>query len=40
VFADLGLDEADELFTRSQLGFQVWKVFKARNLEQQEIADL
>jgi predicted XRE-type DNA-binding protein len=40
VFADLGLDDADELFARSQLGFQVWKILKARNLKQREIADL
>jgi predicted XRE-type DNA-binding protein len=36
----LGLDDADELFACSQLGFQVWKILKARDLKQQEVADL
>jgi predicted XRE-type DNA-binding protein len=40
VFTDLRLDDADELFARSQLGFQVWKILKAKNLKQREIADL
>ena len=40
VFADLGLDNTDETFARSQLGFQVWKILKARNLKEREIADL
>ena len=26
VFADLGLEDADELFTRSRLGFHVYKI--------------
>jgi predicted XRE-type DNA-binding protein len=40
VFADLELDDADELFTRSQLGFQVWKILKDKDLKQREIAEL
>jgi predicted XRE-type DNA-binding protein len=40
VYADLGLEDADELFARAQLGFQVWKILKDRNLKQREIADL
>jgi predicted XRE-type DNA-binding protein len=40
VFADLGLDDADELFARSQIGFQVWKILKSMNLKQREIAHL
>jgi predicted XRE-type DNA-binding protein len=40
VFADLGLDDADELFARAQLGFHVYKILKDRNLKQREIARL
>jgi predicted XRE-type DNA-binding protein len=40
VFADLGLDDADELYARSQLGFHVHKLLTARKLKQQEIASL
>lgn len=40
VFADLELDDADELFARSQLGFQVWKILKDKELKQREIAEL
>ncbi len=40
VFADLELDDADELFARAQLGFQVWKILKAKELKQREIAKL
>lgn len=40
VFADLELDDADELFARAQLGFQVWKILKAKELKQREIAEL
>jgi predicted XRE-type DNA-binding protein len=40
VFADLGLEGADELFTRSQLGFHVYKVLTDRNLKQREIGAL
>ncbi len=38
VFADLGLEDADELFARSQLGFQVYKILKSKSLKQREIA--
>ncbi len=40
VFADLGLDDADELFTRAQIGFHVYKILESRNLKQREIAKL
>ena len=38
VFADLGLDEADELYARAQIGFCVYKILKAKKLKQREIA--
>ena len=40
VFADLGLKDADELFTRSQLGFHIYKILTDRNLKQREIGAL
>jgi predicted XRE-type DNA-binding protein len=40
VFADLGLEDADELYSRAQLGFHVYKLVKERDLKQREIASL
>lgn len=40
VFADLDLEDADELYTRAQLGFQVYKILKEKSLRQREIAGL
>jgi predicted XRE-type DNA-binding protein len=40
VFADLGLTDADELYTRAQIGFAVYKILQARKLKQREIAGL
>lgn len=40
VFADLGLDDADELYTRSQIGFFVFKILEDKKLKQREIADI
>ena len=40
VFADLGLDNADELFACCQLGFQVRKILEAKELKPNEIGDL
>jgi len=40
VFADLGLEDADELYARAQLGFHVHKLLTARKLKQREIASL
>src|SRR4029077_7162236 len=38
VFADLGLEDADELFTRSRLGFHVYKILTDRKLNQGDVA--
>ena len=40
VFADLGLADADELYTRSQIGFHVHKILKDEKLKQREIVSL
>ena len=40
VFADLGLEDSDELFTRAQLGFHVHKILQAKKLKQRDIAKL
>jgi predicted XRE-type DNA-binding protein len=40
VFADLGLEDADELFTRGKIGIQVIRILKKRNLKQREISQL
>src|SRR5258708_34253900 len=40
VFADLGLEDADELFMRAQIGFHVFKLLEARILKQRDIAAL
>jgi predicted XRE-type DNA-binding protein len=40
VFADLGLEDADELFARAQLGFHVYKLLAARKLNQRAAASL
>ena len=40
VFADLGLEEAEELFTRGQIGIQVLRLLQQRNLKQREISAL
>ncbi len=39
-FADLGLEESDELFARAKIGFHVYQILKARKLAQREIAAL
>jgi predicted XRE-type DNA-binding protein len=38
IFADLGLEDAEELFTRAQIGFCVFKVLEGKKLKQQAIA--
>jgi predicted XRE-type DNA-binding protein len=38
VFADLGLDDADELFARAQIGYCVHKILQVKKLKQREIA--
>ena len=40
VFADLGLEDADELYARAQLGLHVHRLLTSRELKQREIADL
>lgn len=40
IFADLGLEDADELFTRAQIGFLVFKIVEGRKLKQREIASV
>ncbi|WP_066384555.1 helix-turn-helix domain-containing protein [Anabaena sp. CA = ATCC 33047] len=40
VFADLGLSDADELFTRGKIGIHVLHLLKQRNLKQREISEL
>jgi predicted XRE-type DNA-binding protein len=40
VFADLGLEDASELFTRGKIGIQVIRILKERNVKQHEISQL
>lgn len=39
IFADLGLDDADELYTRACLGVQVMKIIRERGYSQKEAAE-
>jgi predicted XRE-type DNA-binding protein len=38
VFADLGLDDSDELFARAKIGFHVYQILEKKKLAQREIA--
>jgi predicted XRE-type DNA-binding protein len=38
IFADLGLDDANELNARAQIGVHVFKILKVKKLKQLEIA--
>ena len=40
VFADMNLEDADELLIRAKLGYAVRKILASRHLKQQEIAKL
>jgi predicted XRE-type DNA-binding protein len=40
VFADLGLDDAQELQARGLVGIQVFRLLKEKNMKQREIAAL
>lgn len=40
IFADLGLEDADELYTRAALGVQVLRILKERHCAQKEAAQL
>ena len=39
VFADLGLEDVDELFTRGKIGINVLRLLNQRNLKQREISE-
>jgi predicted XRE-type DNA-binding protein len=39
IFADLGLDDANELYTRACLGVQVMKILKERQYSQKDAAE-
>jgi predicted XRE-type DNA-binding protein len=40
VFADLGLKDAEELYTRAKIGFQVLTILQDRKLQHGEVAAL
>jgi predicted XRE-type DNA-binding protein len=40
IFADLGLEDAGELYTRAQIGIHVFKILKDKKLKQREIAEV
>lgn len=40
VFADLGLEDADALFARAQIGFYIGTLLKARKLKRPKISTL
>jgi predicted XRE-type DNA-binding protein len=40
VFADLDLEDAEELLTRAKLGIAVRRILESRNLKQQQIVEL
>jgi predicted XRE-type DNA-binding protein len=40
IFADLGLKDSNELLARSQIGFCVYEIIKARKLKQRQTAAL
>jgi len=40
IFADLELEDAEELFMRAKIGFFVCKILKEKKLKQREIASL
>jgi predicted XRE-type DNA-binding protein len=40
VFADLGLQDAEELYTRAKIGFQVLTILQNRKLQDEEVATL
>jgi predicted XRE-type DNA-binding protein len=39
-FADLGLNDADQLLVRAQLGFHVFQILESKKLKQREIAQI
>lgn len=40
IFADLGLEDADELLTQARIGFHIHKILVDKDLKQREIAAL
>lgn len=40
VFSDLGIENADELFARTRVGYCIFKILEEKNLKQREIAEL
>ena len=40
VFEDLGLEDADERFSRAKLGYCVYRILQGKNLKQREIASM
>ena len=40
IFVNLGLKDADQLLTRSQIGYHVYKILEGRKLKQREIASV
>ena len=40
IFADMGLEDAEELYTRATLGYAVRKILSQRQLKQREISSL
>jgi predicted XRE-type DNA-binding protein len=40
VFADLGLEDSGELYTRAQIGIHVFKTIKDRKLKRRQIAEI
>jgi len=40
IFADLGLDDAEALHARAQVGYHVFKILKEKDLKQRETAAL
>jgi predicted XRE-type DNA-binding protein len=40
VFADLGLEDTDQLLARAQIGFHVFRILEGKRLRQREIAEI
>ena len=40
VYEDLGLEDSEELFARSQIGFHIYTILKKRGLKQRETSKL
>jgi predicted XRE-type DNA-binding protein len=40
IFADLGLKDSDQLLSRAQIGYYVFKILEDRKLKQREISDI